>query len=93
MSWAERLAPARAAWAERTVREQILLSVMALLLAGVILWYLVLSPAWNWRDDARSSHEAAVGRFEAMVAGVARYRAEVAAAQRPPTRAAQRPRV
>ena len=90
MSWSERLAPARAAWAERTVREQVLLGVMALLLAGVIVWYVILTPAWSWRNQARASHEAAVGRFEAMVSGVERYRFEAAAAQRPRAGAALR---
>jgi type II secretory pathway component PulM len=85
MSWTERLAPARAAWAERTVREQVLLSAtVALLLIGVIAWYLILAPALSWRDEARAAHQAAAARFETMVAGVARYRAvEAAAAERP----------
>lgn len=90
MSWKERLAPARAAWAERTVREQVLLSAMALLLIGVIAWYLILAPALSWRDEARAAHQAAAARFETMVAGVARYRAEAAAAERPQAGAALR---
>ena len=90
MSWTERFAPARAAWAERTIREQIILASLAVLLAGVIIWYLVLTPALSWRDDARASHERAVAGFEAMVQGVDRYRVEAAAAQRPQAGAALR---
>ncbi len=90
MSWSERLAPARAAWAERSVREQSLLGVMALLLVGVVVWYLILTPAWAWRDQARASHERAVTSFETMVAGVERYQAEAAAAARPQAGAALR---
>lgn len=81
MSWNERLAPARAAWVERTAREQVLLAGLALVLAVVLGWYAVLSPALSWRDEARSAHAREVARYEAFIAGLSRYRALSAGAQ------------
>jgi len=69
------LAPARAAWAEREAREQLLLAGLAALIAGLALWYGVLNPALSWRAEARRGHDAAVADYETLLSGVARYRA------------------
>ncbi len=79
----DRLAALKSAWAERTSREQILVACAGALLVAVMAWYGVLSPALSARAEARQSHARAVESFETMVAGVARYRAEVAAADQP----------
>jgi general secretion pathway protein M len=39
-------------WNARTVREQRMLMVMALLAAAVFVWLGVVRPAWGWREDA-----------------------------------------
>lgn len=90
MSAPDRFAAARAAWAERTAREQTLLACVAALVVGVFAWYGLLAPALNARDDARSAHARSVEGFETMGAGVARYRAEIAAADQPRATAALR---
>jgi type II secretory pathway component PulM len=90
MTGSDRLTPIKAAWTERTVREQAMLAGLGALLVGVIVWYGVLSPALSWRSDARADHEAAVARYETMLAGVARYRAEVETAAQPRAGAALR---
>jgi type II secretory pathway component PulM len=79
----ERLAPARAYWAERTVREQLLLAGMSALILAVVTWYLILAPALSWRTDARQAHESAVTGYETMIAGVARYRSQLEVASEP----------
>lgn len=73
MSWTERLAPIRTAWAERTAREQILLACAAGLIAVIVAWYAVLSPALSWRVKAERDFVRAAEDFEAMVEGTARY--------------------
>jgi len=90
MTGSDRFAPLKAAWAERTVREQLMLAGLGALVILVIAWYGVLAPALSWRSEARADHEAAVARYETMVAGVARYRAEVQAAAQPRAGAALR---
>ena len=75
MSWTERLAPVRAAWAERTAREQILLAGAGALIAAILAWYAVLAPALAWRAEAERDFVRAAEAFEAMVEGTARYRA------------------
>ncbi len=83
MTGPDRLASAKAYWAERTSREQMLLAGLSALLVGVVAWYGLLNPALSWRAEARDDHARAVQSFETMVSGVARYRAEVAAARQP----------
>lgn len=80
MNRSDRLAPLKAAWAERTPREQMLVAGVGALLVGVVAWYAILSPALSWRAEARASHAIAVGHYETMVSGVARYREQLAAA-------------
>jgi len=75
MTLSEILAPARAAWAEREAREQVLLAGLGALLAVLVLWYGVLSPALSWRGEAQRVHDAAVADYETLLNGVARYRA------------------
>lgn len=75
MTLNETLAPVRAAWAERSAREQILLAGLAAFLAGVILWFAVIGPALSWRAEAGRVHAAAVEDYETLLSGVARYRA------------------
>ncbi|MEQ8405025.1 MAG: type II secretion system protein M [Oceanicaulis sp.] len=77
----EILAPARAAWAERSAREQLLLAGLAGFLAILLIWFAVLSPALSWRAEARRVHDAAVEDYETLLQGVARYRELAEAAQ------------
>lgn len=44
--------PAARWWWSRTERERQMLAVMMLLIAGVLVWLLVVRPAWNWREAA-----------------------------------------
>jgi type II secretory pathway component PulM len=82
MSWRERLAPIRAAWAERSAREQILLAAAAGLIALIVSWYLVLGPALAWRAEAQRDFVRAAESFEAMVDGTRRYAALSAGVER-----------
>lgn len=75
MSVNERLAPVRAAWAERSAREQILLALAAGLIGAILVWYALLSPVMADRAEAERDFVRAAERYEAMVAGVARYQA------------------
>jgi type II secretory pathway component PulM len=81
MTISERLAPVRAAWAERTAREQLLLAGLAAFLAVLVLWFAVLGPALAWRAEAQRVHAAAVEDYETLLDGVARYRALAAEAR------------
>jgi type II secretory pathway component PulM len=90
MTGSDRLAPLKAGWAERTVREQALLAGLGALLLAVVVWYGLLSPALSWRSEARADHEAAMARYETMLTGLARYRAEVQSADQPRAGAALR---
>jgi type II secretory pathway component PulM len=75
MSASERFAPIRAAWAERTAREQILLAGAGALIVLILAWYAVLAPAMSWRAAAERDFVRAAESFEVMVEGTARYRA------------------
>jgi type II secretory pathway component PulM len=90
MTGSDRLAPLKAAWAERTVREQGLLAGLGALLLAVIVWYGLLAPTLSWRSEARADHEAAMARYETMLTGLARYGAEVQSAAQPRAGAALR---
>lgn len=80
MSWSERLAPIRAAWSERTAREQALLAGAAGLIACLAAWYAIVGPALSWRAESQRDFTASVERFEIMVEGTTRYRALAAGA-------------
>jgi type II secretory pathway component PulM len=82
MTVTERFAPIRAAWADRTSREQGLLMLAAALLAAILIWYALLAPALNWRAQAERDFQGAVERFEVMVEGTARHQALSAGAAR-----------
>lgn len=82
MSWTERLAPVRAAWAERSAREQILLACACALIIAILAWYAVLAPAMSWKASAEQDFVRAVEDFEVMADGTARYRALAAGAAR-----------
>ncbi|MGJ3232703.1 MAG: type II secretion system protein GspM [Oceanicaulis sp.] len=75
MTLSEILAPARAAWADRTAREQLLLAGLCGFLCVLLLWFAVLGPALSWRAEAQRVHDAAVEDYETLLDGVARYRA------------------
>ncbi len=64
-------------WDGRSVREQRMLAVMGLLIAAVLIWLLVLRPAWAWREAA------AERRVEATAA---QTRIETGLVARTPTR-------
>lgn len=65
-------------WDGRSVREQRMLGIMGLLIAAVLIWLLVVRPAWAWREAA------AERRIEAT-AGLTRIESGLAA--RAPTKA------
>jgi general secretion pathway protein M len=59
-------------WDGRSVREQRMLAVMGLLVAAVVIWLLVLRPAWSWREAAaerRLEATASLTRIETGLAG------------------------
>lgn len=59
-------------WDGRSVREQRMLAVMGLLVAAVLIWLLVLRPAWTWREAAaerRVEATASLTRIETSLAG------------------------
>lgn len=59
-------------WDGRSVREQRMLMAMGLLVAAVLIWVLVLRPAWAWRASAaerRIEATASLTRIEAGLAG------------------------
>ena len=59
-------------WDGRSVREQRMLMVMGLLVAAVLIWLLVLRPAWAWREAAaerRVEATASLSRIETGLAG------------------------
>lgn len=58
-------------WDGRSVREQRMLAVMGLLIAAVLVWLMVVRPAWAWREaasDRRVQATATLGRIEAGLA-------------------------
>lgn len=73
------LEPARAAWTERTAREQALLALAGLLIAVTLIWFAALKPALDHRADARAEFTAAAEAYRAMDAGLREYRARAAA--------------
>lgn len=65
-------------WDGRSVREQRMVAVMGLLVAAVLIWLLVLRPAWAWREAAAERRLEATASLTGMEAGLA-GRAPVAA--------------
>jgi len=48
------IANVRQWWSLRTIREQRMLGVMALLILAILIWLLIVSPLWAWRAEAAS---------------------------------------
>jgi general secretion pathway protein M len=72
------LASLRSQWAERSPREQWLLAVLALIIAGLGSWYLVAAPLIDFRHSARTAYVDSVERYRSLSVGVARYQALLA---------------
>lgn len=64
--------PATRWWWSRTDRERQMLAVMALIAAGVLVWLLVVRPAWNWREAAAERRAEARVTLLQVDAGVRR---------------------
>jgi general secretion pathway protein M len=64
------LTPARQWWDGRTRREQAMLAVMVVILLGLLLWLLVVRPAWSWRESAADRRVQAVSDRVRVEAGV-----------------------
>lgn len=59
-------------WDGRSVREQRMLAVMGLLVAGVLVWLLVVRPAWAWREAAAERRVEATASLSRIETGLAR---------------------
>lgn len=66
------LEPATRWWWSRTERERQMLAVMALIAAGVLVWLLVVRPAWAWREAAADRRAEARVTLLQVDAGVRR---------------------
>lgn len=75
MTLTERLAPARAAWAGLSGREQASLILLALALGAAAFWFGAVQPALSWRDAARRDYVQAVESYERLLVGLAQHRA------------------
>lgn len=53
------MSQAAAWWDGRTLREQRMLAVMGLAIAAVLIWLLIVRPAWAWRADAAEARAVA----------------------------------
>ncbi|MBB3871392.1 type II secretion system protein GspM [Brevundimonas mediterranea] len=53
------MSQAAAWWDGRTLREQRMLTVMGLAIAAVLVWLLIVRPAWTWRADAAEARAVA----------------------------------
>lgn len=58
-------------WDGRSVRERRMLAVMGLLIAAVLIWLLVLRPAWTWRAAAAERRVEATASLNRIEAGLA----------------------
>ena len=58
-------------WDGRSVREQRMLMVMGLLVAAVLIWLLVLRPAWAWREAAAERRIEATASLTRIETGLA----------------------
>ena len=81
MTREELIAQPRRIWTERTPREQGLIAAAAALLAGLVLWQGVLSPAAAYRDAERARYEAAVEAHRELVSGIVLHRRLAARAE------------
>ena len=70
-----RLEPVVVWWRGRTRREQVLLGVMAGLLALVIAWYGVVAPISAWKADAAERRAEAAADLQSVEADLARLNA------------------
>lgn len=59
-------------WSGRSLREQRLLMVMGALIAGIVLWFGVITPSLNWRADAAERRAEAEADLALIEAGTAR---------------------
>ncbi len=80
-------------WSGRSARERGMLAAMALLIAILACWLLVVRPAWAWRASAGERRVEATAEMTRLNAGLARrVRAQPAAMMpadfEPPARAA-----
>ncbi|QIF81675.1 MULTISPECIES: type II secretion system protein GspM [Brevundimonas] len=64
--------PATRWWWSRTDRERQMLAVMVLLIAGVLIWLVVVRPMWSWREAAAERREEARITLLKVDAGVRR---------------------
>lgn len=67
---------ARQWWAGRSLREQRLLMIMGALIAGIVLWFGVITPSLNWRADAAERRAEAEANLALIEAGTARIAGE-----------------
>lgn len=74
------ISPLAAMWAGRAAREQVLLAAGAALCLALAAWFAVIDPVLGWRAAAGARHAEAVAGYEAVAAGLARYRALSSAA-------------
>lgn len=58
-------------WDGRSVREQKMLAIMGLLIAAVLIWLLVLRPAWAWREAASERRVEATAALTRIETGLA----------------------
>lgn len=68
------IASARGWFDGRSLREQRLLMVMGALIAGIILWFGVITPSLNWRTAAAERRAEAEGNLAFIEAGAARIK-------------------
>ena len=70
-------------WSGRSARERGMLAAMALLIAALACWLLVVRPAWAWRASAVERRVEATAEMTRLNAGLARrVRAQPAAMMR-----------
>lgn len=67
-------------WDGRSLREQRMLAAMGLLVAAVLVWLLVLRPAWAWREAAAERRIEATAALDRIETGLARAPVEARAA-------------
>jgi len=58
-------------WDGRSAREQRMLAVMGLLIAAVLIWLLVVRPAFAWREAAAERRVEATASLNRLEAGLA----------------------
>ena len=58
-------------WDGRSAREQKMLAIMGLLIAAVLIWLLVLRPAWTWREAASERRVEATAALTRVETGLA----------------------